>query len=150
MSATADLCFKIVGTARETKQKYFYFLLCVNGISFEKYFPSEVQYSSCVCSVPKNDKEALHNNNKTPPKDRFSERNANARFGHSKNKYFAARNEGKTNGERNESLTLAQIQKTTPRSNKHEARRYVNICFENVYSIISKNVTFFSVKMLVY
>ena len=56
----------------------------------------------------------------------------------------------KTNGQRNESLTLAQIQKTTPRSDKHEARRYVNVCFENVYSIISKNVTFFSVKMSVY
>jgi hypothetical protein len=33
----------------------------------------------------------------------------------------------KTNGQRNESLTLAQIQKTTTRSDKHEARRYVNV-----------------------
>jgi hypothetical protein len=46
-------------------------------------------------SSSKNDKEAVQNNNKTPPKDRFSERNAYGRFGHSKNKDFAARNEGK-------------------------------------------------------
>ena len=46
--------------------------------------------------LPENDKETLHNNNKTPPKNSFSERLVNGRFGrHSKKKDFTARDEGK-------------------------------------------------------
>lgn len=42
-----------------------------------------------------NDKETLHNNNKTSPKNHYSERRVNGRFGHSKKKDFTVRDEGK-------------------------------------------------------
>ena len=44
--------------------------------------------------LPENEKETLHNNNKTPPKNSFSERRVNGRFGHPKKKDFTTRDEG--------------------------------------------------------
>jgi hypothetical protein len=69
----------------------------LKSIFHPKYGPAHLfamfpVLQACSSST-KNDEEAWHN--KTPPIKRYSERNANGRFGVQKKKDFPARDEGK-------------------------------------------------------
>ncbi len=119
----------------------------LKSIFHPKYGPAHLfamfpVLQACSSST-KNDEEAWHN--KTPPIKRYSERNANGRFGVRKRKIFPLETREKEYGQRNENLVLLLIRKTAQPSEQHEARRYViiNVCLFCFCNYISKNVTFF-------